>query len=134
MGMLYYLLFLLPCFLFADEAPSAPSPPRAIEMELPKPEGSPPPFMEVTYQKQFYKMFVILILILVGSLVLIWFFRRYSPKGALYANTQKNIKILERRHLSPNTYLYHVQVGDKQFIIAESKFHVSTVANLDWSE
>lgn len=140
----FLALLLIPCVVFADSplekskpstetvAPKEAPPPE--EYVLPKPEASPPILSELAYKKQFFRMFFILIFILLSAFITIWLFRRYSPRGALYANHQKNIKILERRHLSPNTYLYHIQVGDKQFIIAESKFQVSTIANLDWVE
>lgn len=132
--MFKYVFLFIPCFLFGDMAETPIISPPPQDMELPKPEPSLPPYMDMGYQKQFSQMFLILVGILACGLLITWLFRRYSPRGSLYANAQKNIKILERRHLSPNTFLYHIQVGDKQFVIAESKFHVSTLTNLDWEE
>jgi len=140
------LIVFTPCLVFAEEEPDQikqtiqeTKDETAQEFEDPqevvapsKPEVISP--SEISYKAQFYKTLIAVILILLIVLFFIWILRRFSPSQAFHANSRKNIKILERRHLSPNTYLYHIQVGEKQFIIAESKFQVSTVATLDWNE
>jgi len=104
------------------------------ELEIPKPSADPPMMVDTAYQKQFIRTMFAIVIIIVVALIVVWILRRYSPARAFQANNRKNIKILERRHLSPNTFIYHIQVGDKQFILAESKFNVRCVANLDWND
>ena len=60
--------------------------------------------------------------------------RRYAKNRPFQVNHKKNIKILERRQISPATFLYHIQIGNKQIVISESKSEVRVVANLDWDE
>ena len=135
------LLFTLfgPLQIFSDES----KPPKTEEAQpseneenqtIVRPTGDPPFSSESDYQKQFTKTLIAIVIIIAVAFLIIWILRRYSPARTLNTNARKNIKILERRHLSPNTYLYHVQIGDKQVIIAESKFHVTTVTTLDWNE
>jgi flagellar biogenesis protein FliO len=86
------------------------------------------------YRKQFFRTLILIVIIGGGALTLIWLMRRFSKRGTFQTNQKKNIKILERRQISPNTFLYHIQVGTKQCVISESKCDVRVVANLDWDE
>lgn len=102
--------------------------------EMPTPSGSSPDSAHYNYSKQFTATLIAILIILLLVLLVIWIMRRFSTNRPIQMNHRKHIKILERRPLSPNTYVYLVQVGDKQFVIAESKFQVHNVATLDWNE
>ena len=61
--------------------------------------------------------------------------KAFKEEGrSIQINHKKHMKILERRPLSPNTYLYLVQIGDQQCMIAESKFQVKHLTTLTQSE
>ncbi len=86
------------------------------------------------YKKQFTGTLIAIVIIVFLVFFIIWLLRRFSSDRPLHMNHRKHIKVIERRPLSPNTFIYLIQVGDKQFVIAESKFHVHNVATLDWNE
>ncbi len=124
--MRYLFLILFPILLSATELPPS------SETETTATEEIAPNLNPDIYQKQFYKTFIVTLIIVVGSLALIWYVRKFSKDHHFQTNHKKNIKILERRQISPNTYLYHIQIGSKQIVISESKNDVRVVANLDW--
>ncbi len=99
------------------------------------PEGSNPHFLDPNYNQQFFKILIFICLLIVFGMIVIFIYKRSSPIGSITKkNSRNNIKILERRSLSPQTYLYHIQVGNKQFILSESKVETRTVATMDWPE
>lgn len=130
--------FLAPLFLYAA-TPAAPQKPAAPETEmpadvdnqLPVPSGDGPVIPADGYKNQFIKTVIAITIVFILVVVTIFCLRRYSGTRTFHMNSRKNIKVLERRSLSPNTHLYHIQVGSKQFVIAESKFDVRTLATLD---
>ncbi len=122
--MRWLFLFLFPLLICADDIS-----PTSEEI---KPEASPVTLSSDAYQKQFSRTLIVTLVIVIGAFALIWFTRRLSKDRPLQMNHQKNLKILERRQISPNTYLYHMQIGSKQFVISESKLDVRLVASLDW--
>jgi len=104
------------------------------EAPLPKPGGDAYPIESDGYKSQFIKTIAAILIIIILVVLAVLIFRRFSGTRPLQMNNRKHIKVIERRPLSPNTYLYYIQVGNKQFVIAESKLDVRTVANLDWTE
>ncbi len=134
MKWLYFILFPMLAFA-ADVLPQTQqSEPVVTEEVAPETEEVDPVPSSDMYQKQFYRTLILTLIIVVGSLALIWFVRKFSKDRPFQANHKKNIKILERRQISPSTYLYHIQIGSKQIVISESKNEVRVVANLDWDE
>ncbi len=100
-----------------------------------KPEATTPPFLDSGYQKQFFKTLIFVAILLTFFLLVIYIYKRGAPINKLTSkNSKNNIKILERRALSPQTYLYHIQVGDKQFILSESKIDTRHITTLDWPD
>ncbi len=100
-----------------------------------KPEATTPPFLESGYQKQFFRTLIFVGILIAFFLIVIFIYRRGAPMSKITSkNTKNNIKILERRALSPQTYLYHIQVGDKQFILSESKVDTRHITTLDWPD
>lgn len=120
--------------LAAQETQPQPPQPPAQEQEVVSPMPEPPVLPEAAYKKQFIATLIAILVILFAIFLAIWLLKRFSPARVFQNNQRKNIKVLERRHLSPNTFLYHIQIGEKQFVIAESKFHVQTIATMDWNE
>ncbi len=128
MKWLFFILF--PMLVFAVDEPSPP----LLDSEQVMEETAPHDVSSDMYQKQFYRTFILILIIVVGSFALIWVMRKYSKDRPFQVNHKKNIKILERRQISPNTFLYHLQIGNKQVVISESKYEVKVIANLDWDE
>lgn len=108
--------------------------PDDMDQGLPTPEGSPMKVPDNGYSKQFTGTLIAVLVIILLVFIVIWLMRRFSTNRPLHMNHRKHIKVIERRPLSQSTYVYLVQVGDKQFVVAESKFHVTNVATLDWNE
>jgi flagellar biogenesis protein FliO len=138
--MRWIYILLLPFALYAVEPASEPtSPPDKVEAPINEEvshikEELPSELSPDIYKKQFFRTLIIIVIIGGGALTLIWLMRRFSKSGTFQANQKKNIKILERRQISPNTYLYHIQIGTKQCVISESKCDVRVIANLDWDD
>lgn len=100
-----------------------------------KPEATTPPFLDTNYQKQFFRILLFFGILIIFLIIVIYIYRRGSPISKITSkNNKNNIKILERRALSPQTYLYHIQVGDKQFILSESKVDTRHITTLDWPD
>ena len=133
MKWLYILLF--PILIFSQEIvgnqENISSPDEEIQIEH---KESQQTLSSDVYKKQFYRTFVLIFIIVVGSFLLIWLVRKFAKDRPFQVNHKKNIKILERRQISPNTYLYHLQIGTKQVIISESKYEVRVITNLDWDQ
>jgi flagellar biogenesis protein FliO len=149
---LFFLL--LPLFIFANmEIAVKPSPIKVEQTATPDSQTPPtsldaddqeeqlnkdapsPKFLESDYKKQFFRTLIFFSLFIGFGMIAILLYKRGSPISAISKkNSKNNIKILERRSLSPQTYLYHIQIGDKQFILSESKAEVRNVADLDWRE
>lgn len=114
---------------------ATPTPSKQVEEDFPKSSASPPAYLDEGHQKQFFITLIFICVLILFALIVIYVYRRASPMSKITKkNSRNNIKILERRSISPQTYLYHIQVGDKQFIVSESKVDVRSVATLDWPE
>lgn len=120
--MRWLFCFFLPWLIYADEIVPEEIQPKPVNLS------------SELYQKQFFHTLIIIVVIVITAFVLIWLMRRFSKDRPLQMNHKKNIKILERRQISPNTYLYHMEIGTKQFVISESKCDVRLITNLDWNE
>ena len=103
--------------------------------DLPKPEADPPVFFDGSHQKQFIRTLIFICVIIILAMIIVYVYKKGAPMSSITKrNSGNNIKILERRSLSAQTYLYHIQVGDKQFILSESKVEVRNVSTLDWPD
>ena len=99
-----------------------------------QPIAEPLQFSSSAYKAQFFRTLIAIIVIIVVALFVIWLIRRASNNRPMTYNNRKTIKILEKRHISPSTYLYLIEVGNKQYLISESKFQVSTISALEWED
>jgi flagellar biogenesis protein FliO len=128
-------LFLLPCLLaFAEPSTNEEIKPEEVQTEEVVPQSDPPIISGDTYKKDFYTTLFSLVIVLVIAIVLTVLIKKLGKNKIFQMNGTKNIKVLEQRFISPNTSLFHVQVGDKQFIISESKLEVKFITNLDWNQ
>ena len=91
---------------------------------------------EDQYKTQFIKTLVLILAVFFLFFLVVWLVRRFSshPRPLSIKNSRKHMKVIERRPISPHTCLYYVQVGDKHFILAESKLEVRNVGTLDWTK
>jgi flagellar biogenesis protein FliO len=133
--MKWIYLFFFPLLIVSADLPEAQKTEPPVSEELqPAPEESVPSLSPDIYRKQFYRTLIFIIAIIVIALLLIWWMRKFSKNQTFQANHKKNIKILERRQVSPSTFLYHIQIGSKQVIISESKCDVRLITTLDFEE
>ena len=135
MGIAKAFLFIFVSFLplQGEEATFLREDPSSFEEELvyPKPEGSPPQISQDFYQKNFIKTLGLLVFAIATAISAGYLLKNFSHKRPFFQNQRNNIKILERRPLSPSTQLYLVQIGNQHFVLAESKLEVRKVATLE---
>ncbi|MCH9611692.1 MAG: hypothetical protein S4CHLAM102_01620 [Chlamydiia bacterium] len=105
-------------------------PPTPSDDLAPQPPSTP--FDKENFQGAFYRTFLTLLGIIVLVFLTIWIFRRAPMSRTRGLNYKKNIKVLERRQLSPKTMLYIIEVYGKQVILAESQLEVTRVTSIDW--
>lgn len=83
------------------------------------------------YKPAFLKMFLILFALLVLVFLTFWIIKRMMGVRLHQANLTKNIKILEKRAVSPKSLLYLIEVDGKRFVISESNLEVRKIKDLD---
>lgn len=83
-----------------------------------------------SYEGAFVKMFLTLLVLVVGIIGTVWFLKRLS-KGRFGGSSGTSIVILEKKQLSPKTMLYVVEVEGKQALIAESQLEVKNIMVLE---
>lgn len=85
------------------------------------------------FQKNFVRTLVAVFVIIILALIALWIIKKMSSGHRFSMNSKRNIKVLEHRAISGQTVLYHLEVGGKQIIMAESKANVKTITELDWA-
>jgi len=89
---------------------------------------------QASYESAIYKIvFVLLTLILLSALAF-YLFKKFASSRMQQANHFRNIKILEKRAISPKSMLYLVEVGGKKMLIGESQLELRSLSSLDWIE
>ena len=83
------------------------------------------------YEGAFLKMFLALIALIVGIFFTVWLLKKLSQGRWAGGNSNRAIKIIEKRPLSPKTMLYIIDVDGQQSVIAESQLEVKHLMNLD---
>lgn len=78
------------------------------------------PLKQMSYWKEFFRMMMVLGAILGVVLVLAWYLRNFLNKRVKQVNENHLIKILERRSLSQKSFLYLIEVNNKQILVGES--------------
>lgn len=128
--MKWLYLIICPLLLFGNEEELLTSHPETETIH----EEITPSLSADMYQKQFVRTLIVTAIIVIAAFLIIWLFRKFAKDRPFQINHKKNIKILERRQISPSTFLYHIQIGNKQLILSESKLEARVVTTLDWDE
>ncbi|NGX62780.1 MAG: hypothetical protein KR126chlam6_00180 [Candidatus Anoxychlamydiales bacterium] len=90
-----------------------------------------PVFEQPEYKPAFFKMLLILIALIALIFLTFWIFRKLMRMRVNQTNLTKNIKILEKRALSPKTLLYIVEVDGRRVLISESNLEVRKLKDLE---
>jgi flagellar biogenesis protein FliO len=77
-------------------------------------------FPPIEYKGAFLKMILSVIAVVVLGSITIWSFKRMAKSRVYTANQNKEIKILEKRMLSPKSILYLIEYSGKKMIVSES--------------
>jgi flagellar biogenesis protein FliO len=85
---------------------------------------------EVEFKSVFFKMLFTLLALVILIVVSFYFFKRFSKIKFTNQNQNSNIKILEKRVLSPKSILYIIEVDGKKSLISESHLEVRKIKDL----
>ena len=109
----------------------APQPPTIDHQAVPA--LTPVVVVEKTHD-HFEHAFIKMLLTLGGLLLLVfltlWALRKLTHGKVGSFGSQKKIKILERKPLSPKSVLYLIEIDGKQVIVSESQLEVRSILNL----
>jgi len=90
-----------------------------------------PVFETPEYKPAFFKMLLILIALIALIFLTFWIFRRLMRMRLTQSNLTKNIKILEKRAISPKSLLYIIEIEGKKILISESNLEVRKIKDID---
>jgi len=122
-----FFLFTKPNFLYSDSI-------SPVEESLVSERGKEdiyPVFETTEYKPAFFKMLLILIALIALIFLTFWIFRRLMRVRLNQANQTKNIKILEKRALSPKSLLYIIEIDGKKILISESNLEVKKIKEIN---
>lgn len=83
-----------------------------------------------SYEFAFFKMIAMLVVLLVFVCVSGWLLRKLAQGRLRQSNSNKSIKVLERRALSQKSMLYIIEYGGKQILLAESQLEIRKIDDL----
>lgn len=75
---------------------------------------------DFNYWQEFFRMMLILGIILGSVLILAWILKGYLNKRVKQINIQHQIKVLERRNLSQKSMIYLIEVEGQKMLIGDS--------------
>ena len=81
-----------------------------------------------TYESTLFKMLLTLGGLLALVLLTVWALKKLSHGRLGGFGTQKKIMILERKPISPKTFLYYIELEGKKILIAESQLEVRMIS------
>jgi flagellar biogenesis protein FliO len=110
--------------LFADQMDN-------IETQIVQVDNTLNTLPEVEFKSVFFKMLFTLIALVVLIVVSFYFFKRFSKMKFSSQNQNSNIKIIEKRVLSPKSILYLIEIDGKKSLISESHLEVRKIKDLD---
>jgi flagellar biogenesis protein FliO len=111
-----------------NAAPDTSGTPPEVPSEVP---GVSPIDMVPGYEGAFLKMFLALIGLIVAIFFTVWLLKKLSQGRWAGGNSNRAIKIIEKRPLSPKTMLYIIDVDGQQSVIAESQLEIKHLMNLE---
>ena len=86
--------------------------------------------IEVEFKSVFFKMLFNLIALVILIVATYYFFKRFTKMKFINQNQNSNIKILEKRVLSPKSILYLIEIDGKKSLISESHLEVRKIKDL----
>jgi flagellar biogenesis protein FliO len=110
--------------LFADQMEN-------IETQIVQVDNNLTSLPEVEFKSVFFKMLFTLIALVILIVVSFYFFKRFSKMKFSSQNQNSNIKIIEKRVLSPKSILYLIEADGKKSLISESHLEVRKIKDLD---
>ncbi|MBN1914903.1 MAG: flagellar biosynthetic protein FliO [Parachlamydiales bacterium] len=119
------VLFFLPLISLKCEENFSPSSSNQTLFEEKSPLFENP--AESTFRSTFIKMTISLTALIVLLFLTFWLFKRLSRLRLHQANQLKNIKIIEKRMLSPKTCLYLIETEGEKVLMAESQLEVRPI-------
>ncbi|NGX56179.1 MAG: hypothetical protein K1060chlam5_00416 [Candidatus Anoxychlamydiales bacterium] len=132
--MLRFLILILSIFSFFNNSAVADEKTN-IDTEIISLDDSPITVMpEVEFKSIFFKMLFTLIALIGLILASVYFFKRFAKIKFNSQNVNSNIKILEKRAISPKSMLYLIEVNGKRSLVSESHLEVRKVMDLDSKE
>lgn len=87
-----------------------------------------------SYETAFIRMLFVLIGLLIITCLGVYLFKRYATTRLQQSNHTRNIKILEKRAISPKSMLYLIEIGGKKILLGESQLELRHLSGLDWIE
>jgi flagellar biogenesis protein FliO len=87
-----------------------------------------------SYETAFLRMLFVLIGLLIVLCLGVFLFKKYASSRLQQSNHTRNIKILEKRVISPKSMLYLIEVGGKTMLIGESQLELRHLSALEWIE
>lgn len=91
-------------------------------------ESLPPELQNEKFYVEFFKMLLILAVVIAALMAVMWFVRRMASVRMTQMNRSSLLQIVETRPLSPKTTLYIMDVEGKRLIFAESHEGVTFLA------
>jgi len=86
---------------------------------------------QVEYKPTFIKMIFIFIALIVLIFLTFWIFKKFMKIKIHQGNLTKNIKIIERRAISPKSVLILVEFEGKKILISESSLEVRKIKEIN---
>lgn len=126
---LWKTLFLLVSVTGTAEETPQEAPPFPFEElhEKEAPENS-------RFLTEFIRMLFILGLMVTVLVLATWFFKRMGSVRIQQQNVSSDLKILEKRSLSPKAALYLVEFNDNQFLLGESPMGLVRLGQISTNE
>ncbi len=106
---------------------SPPSTSKYFDVKVDEKEGD-------RFFSEFINMLTTLGLIVALILIATWFLKKMVSSRIQQLNTTSEIKIVERRNLTPKTSLYLLDIKGKGFILAESANGVTSLGSFDLND
>jgi flagellar biogenesis protein FliO len=128
MQKLILVLFLAAFMPLMSDAPAQPAPaesPPVVQTTVESAMPSTP-----SYEGTVTKMVLTLVGLIALVILTVWVLRRLSQGRLRHLNSQRSIKIVEKRVLSPKSMLYVVEVGGQKLLISESQVEVRALSPL----
>lgn len=130
--LLFSFLFIATGPLFSEvEKSKEVENPQAIPPSLFPSEEIPQDLKEEHFGKNLLQMLITLSIIVSMIFIMTWFLKKILNTRIQQLNTSSNIKILERRSLTPKTTIYLLEIEGKGFIVAESTNGLVSLSNFD---